>query len=214
MNLSKLQEMVKDREAWRASVHRVPKSQTQLSDLTTKAPPVASRWWKGSWLRDTTYGSVTPQEAGEAVTFPCGMVLVSSDPSPISGRLRSHSWHHQTSHGKAALWEQEGRELSVILTFTTAKGTTREHTSLTESRGELGMSAWLWKSKDVSLAAGQTQVQTPAPLLTPWDLVLSVGSPVARSISKPRTLLEMQNRLNWNLHFKPDPWGFLHKVKV
>lgn len=26
-----------------------------------------------------------------------------------------------------------------------------------------------------------TQVQTPAPLLTPWDLVLSVGSPVARS---------------------------------
>ncbi|XDA81636.1 hypothetical protein R6Z07F_011567 [Ovis aries] len=129
-------------------------------------------------------------------------------------KLRSHSWHHQTSHGKAALWEQEGRELSVILTFTTAKGTTREHTSLTESRGELGMSAWLWKSKDVSLGAGQTQVQTPAPLLTPWDLVLSVGSPVARSISKPRTLLEMQNRLNWNLHFKPDPWGFLHKVKV
>lgn len=79
--------------------------------------------------------------------------------------------------------------MSVILTFTTAKGTTREHTSLTESRGELGMSAWLWKSKDVSLGAGQTQVQTPAPLLTPWDLVLSVGSPVARSISKPPNLV-------------------------
>ena len=28
MNLSKLQEMVKDREAWRAAVHRVTKSQT------------------------------------------------------------------------------------------------------------------------------------------------------------------------------------------
>ena len=30
--LSKLQEMVKDREAWRAAVHEVSKSQTRLSD--------------------------------------------------------------------------------------------------------------------------------------------------------------------------------------
>ena len=32
MSLSKLQEIVKDREAWRAAVHRVAKSRTQLSD--------------------------------------------------------------------------------------------------------------------------------------------------------------------------------------
>ena len=32
INLSKLWEKVKDREAWRAAVHGVPKSQTQLSD--------------------------------------------------------------------------------------------------------------------------------------------------------------------------------------
>ena len=32
MSLSKLGEMVKDREAWRAAVHGVVKSQTQLSD--------------------------------------------------------------------------------------------------------------------------------------------------------------------------------------
>ena len=32
MNLSKLQEMVTDREAWRAADHGVTKSQTQLSD--------------------------------------------------------------------------------------------------------------------------------------------------------------------------------------
>ena len=31
-SLSKLQEMVKDGEAWHAAVHRVTKSQTQLSD--------------------------------------------------------------------------------------------------------------------------------------------------------------------------------------
>ena len=32
MNLSKLQEIVKDKEAWRGAVHEVTKSQTQLSD--------------------------------------------------------------------------------------------------------------------------------------------------------------------------------------
>ena len=32
ISLSKLQEIVKDREAWSAAVHGVTKSQTQLSD--------------------------------------------------------------------------------------------------------------------------------------------------------------------------------------
>jgi len=32
MSLSKLQELVMDREAWRASVHGITKSQTRLND--------------------------------------------------------------------------------------------------------------------------------------------------------------------------------------
>ena len=35
MSLSKLRELVKGREAWRAAVHGTAKSQTQLSDWTT-----------------------------------------------------------------------------------------------------------------------------------------------------------------------------------
>ena len=35
MSLSKLQEMVKDREAWHSAVHGVAKNRTQLTDLTT-----------------------------------------------------------------------------------------------------------------------------------------------------------------------------------
>ena len=35
MNLSKLREMVKDREAWRAAAHGVAKSRSQLSHCTT-----------------------------------------------------------------------------------------------------------------------------------------------------------------------------------
>ena len=35
MSLSKLQETVKDKETWNAAIHRVAKSQTQLSNWTT-----------------------------------------------------------------------------------------------------------------------------------------------------------------------------------
>ena len=35
MGLSKLREIVKDREAWHAAIHGVANSQTGLSDLTT-----------------------------------------------------------------------------------------------------------------------------------------------------------------------------------
>ena len=41
MRLSKLQQVVKDREAWRAAVHGIAKAQTQLSNWTTTWYPVS-----------------------------------------------------------------------------------------------------------------------------------------------------------------------------
>ena len=40
MSLSKLWEMVKDREAWRAVVHGVTKSRTQFKRVSTQVPPM------------------------------------------------------------------------------------------------------------------------------------------------------------------------------
>ena len=44
MSLSELRELVMDREAWRAAIHRVAKSRTRLSDWTEL------NWWHNSTL--------------------------------------------------------------------------------------------------------------------------------------------------------------------
>ena len=52
MSLSKLQETEKDREAWRAAVHGIAKSRTQLSDRTTgqkRGESLNAGYWRKRW---------------------------------------------------------------------------------------------------------------------------------------------------------------------
>ena len=56
IGLGGLQELVMDREAWRAVIHGVAKSQTGLSDWTElKADKKKSSTWKTKILYDTKY---------------------------------------------------------------------------------------------------------------------------------------------------------------
>ena len=53
MNLSKLQQTVKDKEAWHATVHGVMKSQT--SDIATQQKQKWVRWTLFEWSNQTSW---------------------------------------------------------------------------------------------------------------------------------------------------------------
>ena len=66
MSLRKLQEIVKDRDAWRAAVHGVAKSRTQLSDWTTTNNNMDMTWkLKTQEEKQVTVNALSTQKNSE-----------------------------------------------------------------------------------------------------------------------------------------------------
>ena len=88
VNVSQLQEMVKDREAWHAAVHGVRKSQTQLSDCITTERLHLPRSHSREVVAPERHPDLQTQSL-LPLTPPCPMSLVQGPGRPGTGWMEN-----------------------------------------------------------------------------------------------------------------------------
>ena len=116
MNLGKLQETVRDREAWSAAVHGVTKSWTWLRDWTTKTEP--SRWgWSdhrwpiSKWLMESVWAVQNPPPLSgiqNKLSFPGTLPL-------YWVTARSHFWLYKEKKYSSGYFSSSVNKGTIIL---------------------------------------------------------------------------------------------------